>query len=269
MLRFAFFVDGSNMFGALKALNVEIDEYDKLFGYLFAEAHRVWQEVTNAPAIAQTELRRIYWYAVGTIDEWDLDLPQSHTALRKAFTADKAVRDYWLSVVGKANPGMTGTELDDKAWAACFKDFREWYEKRRELLDGIRRFHQGVRISTDLIDIIEAGHWKVDFIHKSVSEKGLDTSLAVDMVALQGNYDVAVVVSGDADSIPSIRHLKSCNKHVAVVEFISGSPPEEKGRTFSSRLREHADFVVRIYETELLRLKIATRPSPCAAGPTP
>jgi hypothetical protein len=79
-------------------------------------------------------------------------------------------------------------------------------------------------------------------------------------VALQENYDVAVVVSGDADSIPSIRHLKSRNKHIAAVEFINGSPPETKGRTFSSRLKEHADFVIRIYETELVRLKLARRP---------
>ena len=80
------------------------------------------------------------------------------------------------------------------------------------------------------------------------------------MVALQENYDVAIVVSGDADSIPSIRHMKVRNKHVAVIEFIRGSPPEQKGRTFSSRLKEHADFVARLYETELVRLKLARRP---------
>ena len=126
----------------------------------------------------------------------------------------------------------------------------------------MRRFHQGLRIETDLIDVIEAGHWKVNFLHKWVEEKDLDTALAVDMLALQENYDVAVIVSGDADSIPSIDHLKSRNKHVAALEFMSGSPPESKGRTFSSRLKEHADFVIRIYETELVRHKIGTRPPP-------
>jgi hypothetical protein len=35
------------------------------------------------------------------------------------------------------------------------------------------------------------------------------------MVALQDNYDIAVVVSGDADSIPSVRHMKSRGKHIA------------------------------------------------------
>lgn len=85
------------------------------------------------------------------------------------------------------------------------------------------------------------------------------------MVALQENYDVALVLSGDADSIPSIKHVKERDKHVAAVEFVNWSPPEAKGRTFSSRLRAHADFVLRVYETELLRHSLAQRPEP--AGP--
>lgn len=39
------------------------------------------------------------------------------------------------------------------------------------------------------------------------------------------------------------------------------TPPENKGRPSSSRLKEHADFVVRLYETELLRPEIARRAS--------
>lgn len=260
MTRFAIFVDGSNLFGALKSMNLEVDDYERLYGYVFKEAHAAWLSVTHQSDKAVAELRRVYWYVVGTIDEWDLSLPQSQTALRNAFANDKEIRDFWLALEGKSNPGLGGAKLEDKAWAACFSNFKDWYEKKRHILEGMRRFHQGVRISTDLIDLVEHGHWKVNFLHKLVEEKGLDTSLAVDMVALQENYDVAVVVSGDADSIPSIRHLKSRNKHIAAVEFISGSPPETKGRTFSSRLKEHADFVIRIYETELVRLKLARRP---------
>ncbi len=168
--------------------------------------------------------------------------------------------------MGKANPGLTGAALEDKAWAACFNDFKDWYEKKLSILEGMHRFHQAIRIGTDLIDVIERGHWKVNFLHKWVEEKGLDTSLAVDMVALQDNYDVAVVMSGDADSIPSIQHMKVRNKHIGALEFISGSPPENRGRTFSSRLKEHADFVIRLYETELLRLKIARRPAAKSSG---
>jgi uncharacterized LabA/DUF88 family protein len=205
------------------------------------------------------ELRRVYWYVVGSIDVWNLSLPQSQSALRTGFGRDKEIRDYWLGVAGKANPGLAKPKLEEKAWAMCFGDFKNWYETKLEILEGMRRFHQGVRINTDLIDVLEQGHWKVNFLHKLLEEKGLDTALAVDMVAMEDNYDVGVVVSGDADCIPSIKHLKSRDKHIAAVEFVNGSPPENKGRSFSSRLREHADFVIRIYETELLRLKLANR----------
>ncbi len=260
MKRFALFVDGSNLFGALKTLNVEIQDYEKLYGYIFEQARTVWRQAARTGETAPAELRRVYWYVVGSMDEWDLSLPQSQTALRNGFGKDKEIRDYWSSVAGKANPGLSAASLEDKAWALCANDFSDWYQKKRSILDGMRRFYQGVRLSTDLIDVIEGGHWKVNFLHKWVEEKGLDTSLAVDMVALQDNYDFALVLSGDADSIPSMRHVKGRDKHVAAVEFVNGSPPEAKGRNFSSRLREHADFVIRIYETELSRLALASRP---------
>jgi uncharacterized LabA/DUF88 family protein len=260
MVRFAVFVDGSNLFGALRAMNLEVDDYESLYGYVFREAVAAWFAATHQTEKAPTLLQRVYWYEVGSIDEWDLNLAQSQTALRNAFSRDKEIREYWLAAASKQNAGLKGPALEDKAWAACFADFRQWYDKKRSILEGMHRFHQGVRISTDLIDLFEHGHWKVNFLHKWVEEKGLDTSLAVDMVAFQDNYDVAVVMSGDADSIPSIRHMKGRNKHIAAVEFVNGSPPETKGRSFSSRLKEHADFVIRIYETELLRLKIAGRP---------
>lgn len=261
MQRFAIFVDGSNLFGSLKALNLEVKDYEAFFAYVYREAIAACAQATHQSVTYPTQLRRIYWYAVGSMDDWDLSLPQSQTALRKAFDRERQVQSAWLAMTGKANSGLTGQALYDKAWADCFADFKTWYEKKWAILEGMKRFFQGVRASTDLIDIVEAGHWKVDFLSKYVSEKGLDTSLAVDMVALQENYDVAIVLSGDADAIPAIRHLKLRNKVIAAVEFINGTPPETKGRTFSSRLREHADFVIRVYETELIRCGHAQRPA--------
>jgi uncharacterized LabA/DUF88 family protein len=123
----------------------------------------------------------------------------------------------------------------------------------------MKRFHHAVQSSTDLIDILEVGHWKVDFFSHSVEEKGLDTRLAVDMIALEGGYDVAVVVSGDADSIPSIDLMKRRGKHVGAVEFVRGYPPEKKGKGFSSKIKLSADFVARIYEMELVSKKVAKK----------
>lgn len=260
MQRFALFVDGSNLFGSLKSMNLEVDNYEKFFSYVHKESVTYWQAVTHTAVSVPTQLRRIYWYVVGTIDQWDLSLPQSHTALRKAFDLDKDIRNAWMAEAGKHHTTLKGTALADKAWAECHANFKLWYEQKQEILRKMHGFHQAVRSKTDLIDVIDSGHWKVNFLNKWVEEKGLDTSLAVDMVVLSDNFDVAVVASGDADSIPSVRYLKNKGKHVCSVEFVNGSPPEAKGRNFSSRLGEHSDFVVRIFETELLRHNLARRP---------
>ena len=168
-------------------MNLEVDDYETLYAHVFKESQAVWHEVTRQTEKVPSELRRVYFYAVGSIDDWDLSLPQSQTALRTSFSRDKDVRDSWLAITGKANPGLSSTALEDKAWAACFNDFKDWYEKKLSILDGMRRFHQGLRIRTDLIDVVERGHWKVNFIHKWVEEKGLDTALAVDMIGAPGH----------------------------------------------------------------------------------
>lgn len=266
MLRFLIFVDGSNLFGVLKNLNLEVDDYEALFRHIYREAARLWHEVTGASSFP-TQLRRVYWYVVATMDDWDLTIPQSQMALRERFRQDYEIRNYWVRQVAVANPGLPADKLEDLAWVQCFNEFRDWYAKKRSILDGMRRFHQGLRISTDIIDVIEAGHWKVNFLHKLLDEKGLDTALAVDMVALDDNYDVALLLSGDADSIPSVRYVKNRNKHVAAVEFIAGSPPEARGRAFSSRLRQYCDFVVPVYETDLVKLKLARPPRVAASAP--
>jgi uncharacterized LabA/DUF88 family protein len=255
MHRFAFFVDGSNLYGSLRGMNVEVANYQQFYAYLHREAVRAWREATMQEPLATAMLQRVYWYAVGSIDEWDLASVTSRQALRSAFVRDAEVRALWLTRASAAHPELPESELEEAAWQACSADFRGWYEARQRAVDGMRRFYTSVRASSDLIDIREAGHWKVNFLHRWVEEKGLDTALAVDMLALQDNYDVAVVVSGDADAIPSMRHLKERGKHIGAVEFVSGGAPETRNRNFSSRLRLYADFVLRVHEQDLRNLE--------------
>jgi uncharacterized LabA/DUF88 family protein len=254
MQRFAFFVDGSNLYGSLRTMNLEISNYGQLYAHIYREAVRVWHEATLQTGHASACLQRVYWYAVGSVDDWDLSTQQSRSALRGAFVRDAEIRALWMTRVSLTRPELAEDELEEAAWQACAADFRDWYAQKVRAVDGMRRFYAGVRASSDLIDIREAGHWKVNFLHRWVEEKGLDTALAVDMVALQDNYDVAVVVSGDADAIPSIRHLKERGKHIGAVELVGGSASDTRGRAFSSRLKVHADFVVRVHEQDLLHL---------------
>jgi hypothetical protein len=40
MIKFAFFVDGSNLFGSLKGMNIEVDDYQAFFNYLYKAAEQ-------------------------------------------------------------------------------------------------------------------------------------------------------------------------------------------------------------------------------------
>jgi hypothetical protein len=53
--------------------------------------------------------------------------------------------------------------------------------------------------------------------------------------------------------------LKTRNKEVAAAEFVSGYPPEKKGKAFSSKLKLAADIVVRIYEMDPISKGLAKK----------
>jgi uncharacterized LabA/DUF88 family protein len=257
MTGFALFVDGSNLFGSLKDMKVQVDDYQAFYKHIFEQSVESWKEATIAAYPLTVQLQRVYWYEVGSIDEWDLADPKTQTLLREHFEADREIKRTYLALAGTKLKGESQDKIAVEAWTMCFREFQEWYTKKLDTLDGMRRFHHAIRSSTDLIDVIECGHWKVDFLHRVVTEKGLDASLAVDMVVLADNYDVAVLLSGDADSIPSINYMKTRCKHIGVIEFVCGYPPEKRGKSFSSRLRLAADFVTRVYEMDLVSKGIA------------
>lgn len=250
MRRFAIFVDGSNLYGSIRGMNLRVDDYEVFYRYIFERAVEQWQETIGGSA-PPAQLRRVYWYVVGGIDEWDLENEETVEHLKDRFRNDSDLKSKYMAIAGNEMPDAEEEEKFDEAFRRCLSDFEQWYNGKVDTLDGIKRFHHAVRRSTNYIDVFECGHWKVDFSEKSLSEKGLDTQLAVDMIALQDNFDVAIVITGDADSIPSIEYLKREDKHVAAVEFLSGYPPDERGRSFSSDLKLSADFVTRIYEMAL------------------
>ena len=71
-------------------------------------------------------------------------------------------------------------------------------------------------------------------------EKGIDVRIATDMVmhAVRGNYDTAILVSGDTDFTDALQAVKDLGRNVEVALFGTG---------FSSRrLRDVADDVISI-----------------------
>lgn len=253
MIRFTIFVDGSNLSGSLNHLGLKVDDYEKFYDYIFRKAFDLWKNsVIGAPA--QVRLNRILWYTIGTIDEWDLDDDKVKSQLSNWFNKNTLLKRNFSS-----RATNNSTHYIDP-FSSFLDERKKWYESKKKYVNGLHDFHFAVSSESDFINIIPCGRLKVDIMNASISEKGLDTSLAVDMVALADTYDVALIISGDADSIPSIEYVKRQGKHVVVAEFIKGYPPEEKGRQFSSKLKAVADLIVPIYEIDLKKEKVVNEP---------
>ena len=169
--------------------------------------------------------------------------------------------DSYIEDVIRKQPDVPAERRLDEAWELCFAETREWYDGKRRALERKKRFYHGVQSATDFVEIRQEGHWKVDLLHHNLTEKGLDTSMAVDMVALGDTYDVALLISGDADGIPGINYVKGMAKHVGVVEFRRGSR-DDSAKGASSRLKIAADFVVQVFEADLIRHNLSYRANP-------
>lgn len=255
--RFSIFVDGSNLVGSLRRLNASIPEYQDFYDHIFEQALEVWKGSVRPTTIHPAQLTRVHWYQMGSMDELDLSDPKLQTNLREYFDTDKELKKMYMALAGQKLKGKGQNEVANEAWGICFNESKSWYENKRRVLHDIKRFNYGVRSSTDFIEIVECGHWKVDFLNRTTIEKGLDTRMAVDMVTSSQHFDVALVLSGDADTIPSVNYLKNNGRHVAVIDLIKGYPPERRGRQCSTKLQSVVDFVVPVYEMTLMQRKIA------------
>lgn len=60
-----------------------------------------------------------------------------------------------------------------------------------------------------------------DQIKYKLAQKGVDVELAIDVLdaAHENRYDVAVLLTGDADFVPLVRRITSLNKHALIAHF--------------------------------------------------
>lgn len=250
--RFAIFADGSNLYGSLsRTLGIEVTDYECLFRRIFSDCANTWKTGTILGQEPTCLLTRVYWYVIGAIDEWDTKNARTEASLKSLFESRDA-SDLRSGYMARVSAGASATDAlqqnQQKAFSLCLSDFEAWYLRQNDRLRRMRSFYCAVRNRTDLLDIIECGRWKVDFLSRRVMEKGLDTQLAVDMMELIDTYDVAIVVSGDADSIPSIRYAKRHGKQIIAVEFRDDRQPSSP---YSSQLKTIADIVVQIRYSDL------------------
>jgi len=131
-------------------------------------------------------------------------------------------------------PNITEDQVRDlaKDWHA--KQHAWFYGSRRQMFEEIQR-------RTDFLEFKFVGQFRVepftvrrcvadntggyDYQGTQVGEKGVDIGIAVDMIAKMANYDVAIIVSGDADFVPAVCYLKDNLRGVYQFSVAKGVPP--------------------------------------------
>ncbi len=252
-MKFAVFVDGPNLMGSLRNLNLNVEDYQSFYDHIKKEAFREWKTCIIGGDEPAALVWRVFWYQIGSIDDFYFENPAFEKSLRKNFDGSKELKQTFMSIAEREDPMLSPEDIDHEAWKMCFREGREWYERKRSDIKKMNQFNHAVRNNTRFVDIIESGHWKVDLIRKHVHEKGIDTSLAVDLATMTDSYDVALVLSGDADMLPSIAHAKQKGKHIGIVELTDDTHGGTKGQQSSARLRNYADFIVQIKKSEIVK----------------
>lgn len=171
------------------------------------------------------------------VDQWNLELTMRDVARRRGFEWNRFdwrrlpdwIVEEAANVCRISQPRYEGTTV-----YASFDPNDPEHEQRRKWLEEWLDQQPGVRVKLSHLrprqgPTCQNCHRRVDRCQhcgemlRLRQEKGVDTAIVTDMVALawQGAYDIAVLVSSDSDFIPVVQMLDA--RGVKVVQ--AGFPP--------------------------------------------
>ncbi|MFO0959522.1 MAG: hypothetical protein U0800_19160 [Isosphaeraceae bacterium] len=172
MVRFVTFVDGSNLDGVLKHLNLRVDDYGSFYRHVFDQSVQDWgRTFADGSPWPSAQHSRIYWYVVGKMDEWDLNDPKAESRLRSRFEMNPRLRESYGDEIARRRPELSPERRSEESWQLCFAETRDWYDGKRKALERKKRFYHGVQAATDFVEIRQEGHWKVDLLHHTMSRR--------------------------------------------------------------------------------------------------
>ncbi len=210
--RVCIFVDGENFRFSLGNLFRDGTYSFKAHDYLpEADWHGFFQTLCAQPG---WELARVYWYVTNEIDYWPHKVPFVWEAKRR-FLRGKGILRRLTDQGCNLSDGNEG-----------LKDAEKELHRRRQAIqkraEGWHAIHTSIEHRFDQIQFQRFGTIRYDLIERSFgTEKGVDTQLATDLITLSDIYDVALLVSGDADYIPPVSAVKNMGKLVYSVSFLT------------------------------------------------
>lgn len=253
-VRTAIFVDGANFRANLRDFSFRSDGAEDNRWYRLEERHFDWKNFFAGVLRKFDEatgwehrLIRVHWYSAATISPWISLEEQRLTLARRVVNQHPEIK------------GITPQKVIDLA--------REWYNSERSYFERLReQVFENIQRRTDFLEFKYVGQYQVHplRVHRisqeadgtityrgiQVGEKGVDTGIAVDMIAKMSHYDSAILVSGDADFLPVVGYLKDHLKYVYQFSVAKGVPPSIQ--YLSPYLRGKVDCFASYDEGELL-----------------
>lgn len=271
-LRTVIFVDGWNFHNNLIQFRFQPDPDHR--PYRLDEKHFQWQKFftqvidsfKGKDRASNYRLLRVYLYNAATITPFQEN--------------PKAVKD----ITNKYREQFSQLDEDKVVQLA-----KEWYEKeRRVFYTRKEKIYERIQRQTDFLEFKGVGTFVVKpflaplmdrrgresphieqdsdgqliYRGRRIGEKGVDIGMAVDMVSKMNHYDVAVVISGDADFVPVIRYLKDQLKQVYQFSIAKGVPPRIE--YLSPWLKSMCDRFAFFDEVTLLTKFLKRKPIPSA-----
>lgn len=231
-LKTVIFIDGRNLKYNLYAFKFQAPDESKggkIGIYSLDEKHFLWEEFFrgvinkfNESLGLDHRLMRVYWYHADKMRPFE----------NRPRLAENIVNDY-----KEKYPDLTKAKVIELA--------KTWYGVEHDHFQLAKdQIYEGIQRKTPFVEFKYTGDYIVhpftvtrlekdeddNFIYwgTRIGEKGVDVGIAVDMIAKMPHYDVAVLISGDADFIPAVCYLKEHLKNVYQFSLAKGVPPEIK-----------------------------------------
>jgi len=229
-LRTVMFIDGRNFKYNLGAFQFQSKATKKLGEerpYRLDEKHFSWRDfflgvIDKFKKATEYEYRlvRVYWYNAETIRPFKIS-------------------EYQIRAILDDNR----EKFSDLDRAKVIELADGWYKKERSNFERAKEdVYEHIQRRVDFLEFKYTGEYVVNpfivfrleqredgsYLYQGSreGEKGVDVGITVDMIAKMSNYDVAVLVSGDADFLPLVRHIKDNLKYVYQFSIAKGIPPE-------------------------------------------
>ena len=252
-LRTAIFVDGANFRANLRNFSFQSPGDNRR--YQLEERHFDWKafyagvlEKFNCTTGLDHQLIRVHWYNAESISPWSFSKNREMALAQSVVARHPEINS------------LTSQKVIDLA--------REWYRRERNYFERLReQVFENIQRETDFLEFRYVGQYRVHplrpyrieqdgngnitYLGDQQGEKGVDTGIAVDMIAKMAHYDAAILVSGDADFLPVVGYLKDNLKYVYQFSVAKGVPPSI--HYLSAYLKGKVDCFESYDEVELLK----------------